>query len=639
MRKLCLLTSTATYCFVLLCFLLTCVIPPGALAAPLVAITTPQDGSTVSGETWIDVSYRGEHGLPVVAIQLYLDGRQVQEWRLTTPQVEGKQSFKWNFSLSTQETHVISAKAIDAQGAEANATITVRVERARAADNVPPIIRIYYPAQGAKLSGKVMIKAEATDNVGVTEVFFYIDGRLKAMIMNAPPFVTEWDTTKMADGPHVLQASAWDETENEGRSAEVTVFVENRSLTTADQGLGTEEVAPPIEIPAPPEVTAAERAPAPQPEATASGPALAMRVTPPIAPVVPTAPRYSEARAPSPASAPTLAALPPALPPAALETRITPPSRTVLPSVVPRPEVAPQVQPAPQERGGPGLVLATRQVPATPIPAAAAQATAAPVTLGAERLTKPWYGTPRLNVSPARNTPPSGETELVARAPVVPPVTAPVPAVPPQTLVAPRYQCQAQQMAAVSTSLAGYGAARIGLPAGLPAAKPQGTMALAEETGSGYQVAMLPRTEPMPGEIQPRTDSPTVTVSPPAAIAEIRDVQIVFNGEQLELRALPETKHGISLAPLREIFEHTDGVLYWYPIEKKVRAVNQEVDLRLQIGNQEIQVNEETRTLELAPYIRQGRTMVPLQFLADTLDVTITYNPDSGQIVISSNQF
>ncbi len=49
-------------------------------------------------------------------------------------------------------------------------------------------------------------------------------------------------------------------------------------------------------------------------------------------------------------------------------------------------------------------------------------------------------------------------------------------------------------------------------------------------------------------------------------------------------------------------------------------------------------VNNQQQTLELAPYIKRGRTMVPLQFIADTLDVTITYNPATGEIVISSNE-
>ena len=61
------------------------------------------------------------------------------------------------------------------------------------------------------------------------------------------------------------------------------------------------------------------------------------------------------------------------------------------------------------------------------------------------------------------------------------------------------------------------------------------------------------------------------------------------------------------------------------------------MDLGLRIGERTAQVNYQPRELQLAPYIKNGRTMVPLQFLADVLDLTLTINPDSGQIVISSN--
>jgi len=96
------------------------------------------------------------------------------------------------------------------------------------------VVSIYYPAQGAEVEGQIELKANATDNVGVKAVFFYVDGKLHTMIMNAPPYVAQWDTTRTADGPHVLKASAWDEQENRGDSAEVTVLVKNRSQTTAE---------------------------------------------------------------------------------------------------------------------------------------------------------------------------------------------------------------------------------------------------------------------------------------------------------------------------------------------------------------------------------------------------------------------
>jgi len=117
------------------------------------------------------------------------------------------------------------------------------------------------------------------------------------------------------------------------------------------------------------------------------------------------------------------------------------------------------------------------------------------------------------------------------------------------------------------------------------------------------------------------------------------DVQVLFDHETLALLTGPEVRDGISLAPLREIFEHSDGVLYWYPVEKRVRAVRPGTELAIQIGDPAVQVNEQTTTLEIAPYIKQGRTMVPLQFIADTLNVTITFNADTGQICLTSNEF
>jgi hypothetical protein len=149
---------------------------------------------------------------------------------------------------------------------------------------------------------------------------------------------------------------------------------------------------------------------------------------------------------------------------------------------------------------------------------------------------------------------------------------------------------------------------------------------------------MTPAMQPPPVAVEGGR-KPAVADNVPTAIAHIRDIQVVFDGQKLDLRALPALRQGVSMGPLREIFEHTNGILYWYPQDQRVEATNSQLDLRLQIGNRQAQVNGEARTLELAPFIRRGRTMVPLQFIADTLNVTITFNPDSGQIVISSNEF
>jgi len=120
-------------------------------------------------------------------------------------------------------------------------------------------------------------------------------------------------------------------------------------------------------------------------------------------------------------------------------------------------------------------------------------------------------------------------------------------------------------------------------------------------------------------------------------MARFRDVKIVLDGKLIPLRAAPEVVDGISISPLREVFEGCDGMLYWFHEEKRVHAVNPSVDVELKIGSEAAKVNGEDRSLALAPYIKNGRTMVPLEFLAATLDVTVSFNSSTGELIVSRN--
>ena len=122
-------------------------------------------------------------------------------------------------------------------------------------------------------------------------------------------------------------------------------------------------------------------------------------------------------------------------------------------------------------------------------------------------------------------------------------------------------------------------------------------------------------------------------------MARFRDVKIVFDGKLIPLRAAPEVVDGISIAPLREVFERCDGTLYWFHFEKRVRAVNPTTEMELKIGANKAKVNGAEENLVLAPYIKNGRTMVPLEFVAGTLDVTVSFNSDTGELIISRNDF
>lgn len=745
-------------------------IPGVALGLPLVAITRPTLGTTVSGVIWIDVAFRSDSNKPITRLEVYIDDALAREMDLTTPMLEGRQSFNWDFSYASATTHKISARAIDSANAAAAASISVQVQNAAVVgpDRIPPVVRIYYPAQGAKLHGQVEVKAEATDNVGVELVYFYIDGRLHKMMMNAPPYVDSWDTTRESDGNHVVEAVAVDAQENEARSAQVTVIVENHSLTTmnAAGGLHTAGVnpgaagvfspsgasAPPLQpqlnASVPPAPAINPPAPAPNPTvtlqpwdpmssnvvvpATAKTPAGAAQhgpvvagasalSLPNVAPLLPLAgpkvativPRTdSRAQIPVAPSSDTLLTLDAPL--AVSASRPNQLFAAPTPSLAPRtstaglakpgaalssPLASAAAHPAPkavaptltQERSplgsgaqmaaGPGLpaweaVAVPQTAPRTAAPrqlgtapAAGLTATLAPTGLTAPQITPAGRASiavaksaaPAARMSPAASSSPSRVAQRSqADIQVVTPIGSPVAMSTPQAVVLKPVTSVIPDHKAMSAGLVRTTAPATATVKSAPASKPTVQIAavtrppiavapltqaaLAEYRGSpvpaSRMLAMLP--SPSGGKLaaEGRVTAPdTVCAALPVAKVAVRDIKIVFDGEVLSLRTAPETRKGISLAPLREIFEKTDGVLYWLPVEKKVEAVNKNVNVKLTIGDPKISVNGEAQTLQIAPFIKQGRTMVPLQFIADVLDVKIVFDNGTGQILISSNQF
>jgi N-acetylneuraminic acid mutarotase len=95
-------------------------------------------------------------------------------------------------------------------------------------DSTPPTVAITYPAPGATVSWVVGIAADASDNIGVTRVEFYVNDIL-AFADTTAPYQYDWNTVALADGPYALKAVAWDAGGNTAHDS-VTVTVDNTSF-------------------------------------------------------------------------------------------------------------------------------------------------------------------------------------------------------------------------------------------------------------------------------------------------------------------------------------------------------------------------------------------------------------------------
>jgi len=91
----------------------------------------------------------------------------------------------------------------------------------------PPTVDIASPAQGSTVSGTVLVRADATDDKGVTQVEFLVDGvRIGLDTYSGDGWTASWNTIVSIDGQHTLAARATDTT-GQTTTDSITVTVGN----------------------------------------------------------------------------------------------------------------------------------------------------------------------------------------------------------------------------------------------------------------------------------------------------------------------------------------------------------------------------------------------------------------------------
>lgn len=145
---------------------------------------------------------------------------------VTVPAGQTSATFTITTSTVTQNT-VITVTATFGNGSKAGSFTLVP---GTAGDTTPPTASITSPAAGATVSGTVSIQANASDNVGVTRVDFFVDGAVVSSGTTAP-YSASWNTNGGANGAHSLTVPAFDAANNQKTSAAVSVTVNNGATT------------------------------------------------------------------------------------------------------------------------------------------------------------------------------------------------------------------------------------------------------------------------------------------------------------------------------------------------------------------------------------------------------------------------
>ena len=103
-------------------------------------------------------------------------------------------------------------------------------------------------------------------------------------------------------------------------------------------------------------------------------------------------------------------------------------------------------------------------------------------------------------------------------------------------------------------------------------------------------------------------------------------VMVFLNGQNLRFDVEPIIRNGHTLVSMRNFLEALDQEVKWDPDLQKVTTTGEKT-IELIIGSQIAMVNQEDSEMEVAPEIVEGRTMVPLRWLAETLNYVVEWDP------------
>jgi len=110
-----------------------------------------------------------------------------------------------------------------------------------------------------------------------------------------------------------------------------------------------------------------------------------------------------------------------------------------------------------------------------------------------------------------------------------------------------------------------------------------------------------------------------------------------LNGQPLATSVPPVNMNGRTLVPMRDIFEALGANVNYNPVTRGISATRGTTKVDLQIGNRMAMLNGRSMTLEQAPMIRRGSTLVPLRFVSESLGANVRWNAARQVVAIRTD--
>lgn len=122
------------------------------------------------------------------------------------------------------------------------------------------------------------------------------------------------------------------------------------------------------------------------------------------------------------------------------------------------------------------------------------------------------------------------------------------------------------------------------------------------------------------------------------SISPVSALSINLNGQALKMDAPPYVKNDRTMVPISTVAKELGAQIAWEPTTQTAEIIKDGKNIKIAIGSNEAIVGGSRVMLDVAAEIQNGRTMVPLRFVAESLGLRIEWEAATQTVLLGNKK-
>lgn len=113
---------------------------------------------------------------------------------------------------------------------------------------------------------------------------------------------------------------------------------------------------------------------------------------------------------------------------------------------------------------------------------------------------------------------------------------------------------------------------------------------------------------------------------------------ITLNNKEVKSEVAPFIENDRTYVPIRFVAEALKYKVDWDSTNKLVTIKDNTNKIELTINKKEVKINDETKNIDVAPMIKNERTFVPLRFIAESFNIDVKWDNVNYKVILTDKE-